>query len=170
MQEAKKLNFLQKYLPASYLVIFVGFLIFGFSENIKGPAIPRIQSDFGATELQIGTLLAYNSIGYLLACSFTGIVTSKLGVKITSLIAFGTMAISGVFIYISSTYFAFSLSYFIMYVGNGMLEIVLAIFAAKIFIRNTGFMMNLSHFFYGLSSTVAPIVAAKYDEMVRIWS
>lgn len=160
MQQAQRLSFFQKYLPASYLVIFVGFLIFGFSENIKGPAIPRIQSDFGATELQVGTLLAYNSIGYLLACTFTGIVTSKLGVKISSLIAFGAMALSGVFIYISSTYFTFSLSYFFMYVGNGMLEIVLAIFAAKIFIRNTGFMMNLSHFFYGLSSTVAPIIAA----------
>ncbi|HLU23128.1 MAG TPA: MFS transporter [Bacillaceae bacterium] len=160
MEQAQKLNFIQKYLPASYLVIFIGFLVFGFSENIKGPAIPRMQSDFGINELQLGMLLAYNSIGYLLACSFTGIVTLKLGVKTTSFIAFGSMTISGLFIYIANTYFTFSLSYFLMYVGNGMLEIVLAIFAAKIFIRNTGFMMNLSHFFYGLSSTIAPIIAA----------
>lgn len=160
MEQQYKLKAFQKYFPASYLVIFIGFLVFGFSENIKGPAIPRIQSDLGISELQIGTLLAYNSVGYLLACSFTGIVTSKLGVKISSLIAFGAMAISGIFIYVSSTYFTFSLSYFLMYVGNGMLEIVLAIFAAKVFIRNTGFMMNLSHFFYGLSSTIAPIIAA----------
>src|SRR5690606_31808639 len=163
MEQAQKLNFIQKYLPASYLVIFIGFLVFGFSENIKGPAIPRMQSDFGINELQIGMLLAYNSIGYLLACSFTGIVTLKLGVISTSFNVVRSMTISSLFIYIANTYFTFSLSYFLMYVGNGMLEIVLAIFAAKIFIRNTGFMINLSHFFYGLSSTIAPIIAASID-------
>jgi MFS family permease len=47
-----------------------------------------------------------------------------------------------------------------MYLGNGMLEIALAILAARIFTKNTGFMMNLSHFFYGLSSTAAPLMAA----------
>ncbi|MDF2593062.1 MAG: hypothetical protein K0S75_2528, partial [Clostridia bacterium] len=26
--------------------IFIGFLIFGFSENIKGPAIPKLQTEF----------------------------------------------------------------------------------------------------------------------------
>jgi fucose permease len=41
-----------------------------------------------------------------------------------------------------------------------MLEIALAILAARIFTKNTGFMMNLSHFFYGLSSTAAPLMAA----------
>ncbi|MMZ60231.1 putative transporter [compost metagenome] len=41
-----------------------------------------------------------------------------------------------------------------------MLEIALAILGAQIFVKNTGTMMNLSHFFYGLSSTVAPIIAS----------
>jgi fucose permease len=46
-----------------------------------------------------------------------------------------------------------------MYIGNGMLEIALAILGARIFVKNVGTMMNLSHFFYGLSSTVAPLIA-----------
>jgi fucose permease len=69
------------------------------------------------------------------------------------------MTAAGLFIYFSSNYFAFSLSYFYMYIGNGMLEIALAILAARVFTKNTGFMMNLSHFFFGLSSTIAPIMA-----------
>lgn len=142
------------------LVVFGGFLIFGFSENIKGPAIPRMQSEFQLDEMQLGLLLAFNSLGYLIACSFTGILSSRIGVKWTGILAFSSMAISGVLMYLSTNYAFLSASYFLMYIGNGMLEIGLAIMAARIFTKNTGTMMNLSHFFYGLSSTVAPIIAS----------
>nr|WP_231638515.1 MFS transporter [Paenibacillus sp. JCM 10914] len=139
--------------------IFLGFIVFGISENIKGPAIPRIQFDFHLDEMQIGTLLSLNALGYLIACSFTAILTRTIGIKWVSMLAFGSMAISGIFIFLSHSYPLFTASYFLMYIGNGMLEIGLAILAARIFIRNTGTMMNLSHFFYGLSSTVAPMIA-----------
>ncbi|MFC7679343.1 MFS transporter [Paenibacillus sp. GCM10028914] len=142
------------------LVVFGGFLIFGFSENIKGPAIPRMQSEFQLDEMQLGLLLAFNSLGYLIACSFTGFLSSRIGIKWTGILAFSSMAISGVLMYLSTNYAFLSASYFLMYIGNGMLEIGLAIMAARIFTKNTGTMMNLSHFFYGLSSTVAPIVAS----------
>lgn len=142
------------------LVVFGGFLIFGFSENIKGPAIPRMQSEFQLDEMQLGLLLAFNSLGYLIACSFTGILSSRIGVKWTGILAFSSMAISGILMYLSTNYAFLSASYFLMYIGNGMLEIGLAIMAARIFTKNTGTMMNLSHFFYGLSSTVAPIIAS----------
>lgn len=142
-------------------VIFVGYLVFGFSENIKGPAIPRIQTDFSLNEMQIGLLLALNSLGYLLACSFTGVLTKKFGIRFSNLLAFGTMALSGVFIFLSVNYPTLSASYFLMYIGNGILEIALGILAAKVFTKNTGMMMNLAHFFYGLSSTIAPIVSTR---------
>jgi DHA1 family purine base/nucleoside efflux pump-like MFS transporter len=140
--------------------IFLGFIIFGISENIKGPAIPRIQFDFHLDEMQLGTLLSLNALGYLIACSFTAVLTHKLGIKAVSLMAFGLMLISGVLIFFSHSYPVFSSSYFLMYIGNGMLEIGLAILGARIFVKNTGTMMNLSHFFYGLSSTVAPMIAS----------
>ncbi|MCK9861742.1 MFS transporter [Paenibacillus sp. ATY16] len=141
-------------------VVFGGFLIFGFSENIKGPAIPRMQADFSLNEAQIGMLLALNSLGYLIACSFTGWLVKKIGIKLTTLIAFGSMVVSGFCLYFSISYSTMVLSYFFMYIGNGLLEIALAILAAQIFTRNTGTMMNLAHFFYGLSSIVAPLLAA----------
>lgn len=139
--------------------IFIGFLVFGFSENIKGPAIPRIQNEFLLSEFHIGMLLALNSLGYLLACSYTGWLVKRVGIKITNALSFITMTLAGVLIYFSPSYSLFSGSYFIMYLGNGMLEISLGIMAATIFINNTGTMMNLSHFFYGLSSMVAPLLS-----------
>lgn len=139
--------------------IFIGFIVFGFSENIKGPAIPRIQFDFMLNESQLGTLLSLNALGYLIACSFTAYLARKWGVKIVTIAAFGSMAFSGVLIFYSHSYPLFSASYFLMYIGNGMLEIALAILGARIFVKNTGTMMNLAHGFYGISSTVAPLVA-----------
>lgn len=139
--------------------IFLGFVIFGFSENIKGPAIPRIQFDFMLNESELGTLLSLNALGYLIACSFTAYLTRIWGIKTVTVTALGTMAASGVLIFLSRSYPLFSASYFLMYIGNGMLEIGLAVLGARIFVKNTGTMMNLSHGFYGLSSTVAPLIA-----------
>lgn len=139
--------------------IFTGFLVFGFSENIKGPAIPRIQADFSLTEFHIGLLLSLNSLGYLLACAYTGWLIKKLGIKTATILSFVMMALAGILIYFSPNYGAFAGSYFVMYLGNGMLEIALGVMAATIFTRNTGTMMNLSHFFYGLSSMIAPLLS-----------
>ncbi|SFD78312.1 Fucose permease [Paenibacillus catalpae] len=139
--------------------IFIGFIIFGFSENIKGPAIPRIQFDFMLNESQLGTLLSLNALGYLIACSFTAYLTRIWGIKWVTVAAFASMAGSGIIIFYSHYYAMFSASYFLMYIGNGMLEIGLAILSARIFVRNTGTMMNMTHGFYGLSSTIAPLIA-----------
>lgn len=147
------------------MVVFSGFIVFGFSENIKGPAIPRMQADFSLNEMQVGLLLALNALGYLLACSFTGFLIKKVGIKNSSYIAFISMAAAGVFIFLSFNYKSLSSSYFLMYLGNGMLEITLGVLAARVFTKNTGTMMNLSHFFYGLSSTVAPIFATALMRM-----
>ncbi len=81
------------------VAIFLGFLMFGFSENIKGPAIPKVQSDFSINEMQIGILLSLNSIGYLLACTYSGWLTRKIGLKLTNILCFVIMAVSGVLIY-----------------------------------------------------------------------
>lgn len=147
------------------MVVFSGFIVFGFSENIKGPAIPRMQADFSLNEMQVGLLLALNSLGYLLACSFTGFLIKKVGIKNSSFAAFISMAAAGVFIFLSFNYKSLSSSYFLMYLGNGMLEITLGVLAARVFTKNTGTMMNLTHFFYGLSSTVAPIFATALMRM-----
>ncbi len=155
-QRSEKFN---KIYAMQLATTFLGFIIFGISENIKGPAIPRIQFDFNLNEEQLGSLLSLNALGYLIACSFTAILVRKWGIKAASILSFASMLISGIFIFISQTYPLFAASYFLMYIGNGMLEIALAILGARIFVKNTGTMMNLSHAFYGLSSTVAPLIA-----------
>ncbi len=142
-------------------VIFGGYLIFGISENIKGPALPEMQSELSLSDGKLGILLAINSFGFLLACMYTPWLTSKLGAKTTSILTFALMGLSGIAVYYSTNLSSLIGAYFLLYLGNGMLEIGLAIIAARLFTKNTGTMLNLSHFFYGLGSTVAPIIAAQ---------
>lgn len=141
------------------IFIFASYFIFGISENIKGPAIPLIQADFSLSEGNLGLLMSLNSIGYLLACSFSGWFARKTGLKFSGVLCLSVMAVGGLLMAVSPSYLTFSGSYFLMYIGNGMLEIVLGIMAAKIFTERTGTMLNLSHFFYGLSSMLAPLFA-----------
>jgi len=140
-------------------IVFIGYLIFGVSENVKGPALPRMQDDFGIGEWEIGLLLAFNSIGFLLASSFAGAIVQAVGLRASLIVTFVCMAVSGWMMGASNSFATFAASFFFLYVWNGLLEIALALLSARIFTKNTGMMMNLSHFFYGLSSTVAPLAA-----------
>lgn len=122
------------------IVIFGGFLIFGVSENIKGPALPDMQVELSLSDGKLGLLLAINSFSFLLACTFTSWLINKIGgVKATSILTFVIMAGSGVLIYFSTNFPSLvGGAYFILYLGNGMLEIGLAIIAARLFTKNTG--------------------------------
>lgn len=46
------------------IVIFGGFLIFGVSENIKGPALPDMQVELSLSDGKLGLLLAINSFSF----------------------------------------------------------------------------------------------------------
>jgi MFS family permease len=143
------------------LTIFAAFLIFGLSENVKGPAIPDIQADFGVGEFQLGLLLAINAFGYLVACGYTAPLAAKTGLKATLAISLIGMALGGVFICFSSGFLTLALAFFVLYLGNGMLEITLGLMAATIFTKNTGAMLNISHFFYGIGSMIGPLLSAR---------
>jgi MFS family permease len=95
------------------MVVFMGFFMFGISENVKGPAIPRIQLDFKLNEVHLGLLLALNSLGYLLACGYTGWLSRKIGLKFANILCFVAMFVSGFLIYISPNYATFAASYFL---------------------------------------------------------
>ena len=139
--------------------IFATFLIYGFYENLKGTALPRIQADFSITELQLGVLLAANSLGYLIACSYTTALAKKISIKVCLIVSLIVVALSGVFICFSPSYAILVLSFFVLNLGNGMLEISQNVIAARTFTKNTGAMMSLAHFFYGAGSTFSPIIA-----------
>jgi MFS family permease len=142
------------------LMIYAAYLIFGLSENVRGPAIPRMQSDLDINEFEVGLLLAINALGYLIACSYTAPLARKIGLKAALMISLSVIAISGVTICYSANYAMLAISFFIMYLANGMLEITLGILSADFFTKRMGTMLNIAHFFYGVGSIIGPIASA----------
>jgi fucose permease len=142
------------------LVIFASYTIFGISESVKGPAIPRMQTDLSISEWQIGLLLATNALGYLIACGFTAPLARRLGMKPVLFISLGVISVSGIGIAYSKSFLMLAVTFFIMYLANGMLEIALGISAAVIFTENTGKMLNFAHGFYGIGCVIGPICSA----------
>lgn len=143
-----------------FAAILMTFMFFGISENIKGPALPLIQTDLQITEWQVGLLLSINSLGFLISCLFAAPLIRKIEAKAVLILSLLGMTLGGVAIYLSKSYAAFSFAYFAMYLTNGTLEIVLSILAARMFTTNTAIMMGISHFCYGLGSTIAPLCAS----------
>ena len=156
------------------IAIFATFFIYGFNEAMKGPALPRIQADFGISEFQLGLLLATNSLGYLIACSYTASLSRKISVKACLIISLVIIAASGALICFSPSYIVLVLSFFVLNLGNGTLEVSQGVIAARTFTKNTGAMMNLAHFFFGAGSTISPIIstslmAARFGYQILSW-
>ncbi len=140
-------------------LVFSGFLFYGFSENIKGAVLPRIQSDLSLSEFQLGLLLAANAMGYLFACYFSSKFIGKKSIKPIVYICFSGLIISGLLICFSPNYYVLIFAFFVSHGFGGLLEIVLGFIAASAFTQNTGTLMNISHFFYGFSSIFAPLAS-----------
>ncbi len=141
--------------------IYLAYIAFGLGENIKGTTIPLLQGEFSMSPSAVSLLLATNSLAYLLACGFTGPLAQKIGGKLTIAISLFFMTVSGVLISVSQNVPTLIGSFFVTNLGNGMLEIALGLLASRVFIRHTGTMLNIAHGFYGLASTLAPLLAVQ---------
>ena len=141
------------------IMVFAAFTFFGFSENIRGPTLPRIQADFTLSEFQLGLLLATNSLGYLLGCSYTAALGKKIGIKNCLIAALLGIALCGVLVFFVPNYMVLLFAFFCISLGYGMIEISLGVIAATVFKKKLGTMLNLSHFFYGVGAIFAPLAA-----------
>ena len=156
------------------VTVFATYGIFGFMDSARGSAIPRIQAEFDATELQIGLLLTMNSIGYLIACSYTAALAKITSMKACLIAALLVVALSGVFICYSPSFIMLVAAFFILNLGFGMMEISLGVISAETFTKKTGTMLNLAHFFYGVGAVFSPVVstglmAARFGDRLLGW-
>jgi len=156
------------------IAIFMSFAIFGLSEGIRGPAIPRIQAEFLLTELHLGLLLAIGSTGYLFACTLTAKLAKKIGIRQCHILGLVLISLSGVSIFFAPNFATVLIGFFLMHIGFGSLDITTGVLSAKIFTKNTGTMMNLTHFAFGAGAVFAPIIStsimtAQFADSVASW-
>ena len=139
--------------------IFAAMAVLGLSDNLRGAALPRIQFDFDVSEFHIGLILATNSLGYLIACAYTARLSGKIGIRVCLAISLLLMVIAGVMISQAHFFLFLLLSFFVLNLGCGMMDVSANVIISSVYSRNIGTMMNLTHFFYGAGAIFSPMIA-----------
>lgn len=142
----------------THLIIFtyLCMIAFGFTENIKGTAIPPIRAQFSINYSSVGIMLFVSTLGYITATFIGGFAADRFGQKKVLSLGFILVIIACTAFPFSKSFLVVSLLYFLLNAGFGCFDVSLNSLGAKIFTRNSAIMMNLMHLFYGLGSSAGP--------------
>ena len=136
---------------------FLSFFIFGFMDNIKGPAIPVLLKDLGFTYSQGGTILFSQYAGFLIATLLTGVLAGIVGRKNIIVLAMLFLGIGAVGFTAFSSLFLLTLFMLALGFGLGAIEVGANAIIVDIHHLHKGRYLNLLAFFHGFGGMVAPI-------------
>jgi fucose permease len=148
---------------------FICMTVFGMYENMTGPAMPSIVSQFDTTYTAIGTLLVLSTLGYLIGTITGGFATDKFGFKPVFVVSFLLVIISAVLLRYAQSFFALVALFVLMRIGFGGFETGCNSLGAKIFIRSSAVMMNIMHLFFGLGSITGSQLIVRILSSGRQW-
>lgn len=138
---------------------FFGLFVFGFTDNLKGPALPALLDDLAINYSTGGTILLGSYIGFAIASFSAGLLAEAQGIKRVLAIAAMLLLIGvGGFSFTSS---AILLGLFMLFQGFGMgaLELGCTSLIVQLHTKNTGRYLNLMAVMHGLGATLAPLYA-----------
>jgi FHS family glucose/mannose:H+ symporter-like MFS transporter len=138
---------------------FFGFFVFGFTDNLKGPALPELLDDLAINYSTGGTILLGSYIGFVVASLFAGLLAEARGVKTVLILAAAALLIGvGGFSFANSALF---LTLFMLFQGFGLgaLELGVSSLIVQLYATNTGRYLNLMAVTHGLGATIAPLYA-----------
>jgi len=153
------------------LILFTYFsmTIFGLFDNMTGPAIPPIVTQYSVAYAMISFLMIVGTLGYLFGTVVGGIATDRFGFRsifiVGNLLIFATAACMR----FADQYYTLVILWFLMRVGFGAYETGCNSLGAKIFIRASAVMMNLMHLFYGLGSIAGTHFIGQILNAARAW-
>lgn len=139
---------------------FFAFFIFGFVDNIKGPALPTLLQDLQFSYSQGGGILFGAYLGFMLATLLAGPLSDLIGNRLVLLaagilIAVGAFGLSQVAVY--PLLFAAML---VVGLGMGSIEVGGNGLIIALHQQAQGRFLNLLATFHGVGSTIAPLYAA----------
>ena len=138
---------------------FFGFLVFGFSDNLKGPVLPAILQNLHLSYSMGGTILLGAYLGFIVATISAGLLADAAGQK-TVLVLAGICLAAGVAGYSSfSSPVLLTLSMMVLGFGMGCLELGCNALIVELHAADKGRYLNLMAVFHGLGSTIAPLYA-----------
>lgn len=148
---------------------FFAFLLFGFTDNLKGPTLPPMIAELGINYGTGGNIFFSQYVGFLIATLLTGILADKFGLKLVILLAGALLAI-GVGGYSTlKTASLLSMSLFVIGLGLGAFELGPNAVIVSLYRTQKGLYLNLMSVMHGLGATLAPLFAGWLFSMDVTW-
>jgi fucose permease len=76
------------------LLAYAGFVGLGLSNSLMGVAWPSVRDTFGQPQDALGVYLIGNTLGYMIASSFSGRLLARLGAGTTLMLSGGLASVS----------------------------------------------------------------------------
>jgi MFS transporter, FHS family, glucose/mannose:H+ symporter len=150
-------------------VCFFAFLLFGITDNLKGPTLPAMLEELSIDYGTGGNIFFSQYVGFFIATLITGILADRFGLKLVMVLA-GIFLAIGVSGYSSlGTPFLLSASLFIVGMGLGAFELGPNAVIVSLYHEQKGLYLNLMAVMHGLGSMLAPLFASLLFSMGSTW-
>lgn len=148
---------------------FYAFFVFGFVDNLKGPALPVLLRDLDFSYSLGGTLLLSAYIGFLAATLVTGVLTDRLGAGIVLLLA-GVCLTVGLLVFAgASAFWVLALALMTVGLGLGAIEVGANSLIVELHSAARGRFLNLLATFHGVGAFTVPLYAAALLQSGFAW-
>jgi len=138
---------------------FFAFLVFGFSDNLKGPVLPALLQDLRFSYSLGGTILMGAYIGFMAATLSTGFLADAFGQKVVLLLAGVCLAIGVTGFTTFSSPLLLTAAMTFLGFGMGCLELGCNALIVKLHSSDKGRYLNLMSVMHGMGSMIAPLYA-----------
>jgi MFS transporter, FHS family, glucose/mannose:H+ symporter len=148
---------------------FFSFLIFGFVDNIKGPTLPVILTDFNFSYSIGGSIILVAYFGFLVATLITGPAADRVGNKAIIIFA-GLFLLFGLGGYsLSMKAWMLTTAMFFIGMGIGAIEVGGNLIIIDIHSHDKGRFLNLLALCHGAGSMAAPLAAGQMIAIGFTW-
>lgn len=138
---------------------FFAFLVFGLSDNLKGPTLPALLADLNINYSTGGTILLGAYLGFMIATLTTGLLADKVGQKAVLILATFCMAGGVTGFSLFSTPLLLTASMLLLGFGLGGIELGCNALIVELHNSDKGRYLNLMAVMHGLGSMIGPLYA-----------
>jgi fucose permease len=138
---------------------FFAFFVFGFSDNLKGPALPALLQELHFNYSIGGSILLGAYLGFLAASLIAGLLADAVGQKAVFVLAGVCLALGVTGFSSFASPILLLLSMVVLGFGLGSLELGCNALIVELHSNDKGRFLNLMSVLHGMGSMIAPLYA-----------
>jgi len=151
------------------LVSFLSIMCYGICLTVIGPALGEVGESFGLTTDRLGLLTTALSVGLLISVLLCGWIVDRTPIKLVIIVG-QLFLTAGLVIFSRTDVFSVALvSFFMMGVGGGVIEVVTNTIIANVYAHNRGLGMNILHSFFGIGALIGPFFSGLFLDLGHSW-